>query len=562
MDPAPAQLAASFADGRRLWGSLGAFGPLEWAALGLMLLLAGVCVVWGLRLPAEYRGRGRLHRAAAALMPLAIFLVALLYLRRIGLAPYEPWNGTLLAPTVALAHGYDLYYGRDTGPIQVTEYGPVSHIVYLPAALAGTPTPAILIAEAITVLLVLSPLLLLLLQGRWKERRQHIAALAGFVFAAGALTLVDASKDFITKIGPDAPAVGLGLLSCLVIMGTRETPTHRRLALCALLATLSCWAKQIEAPLILAQALYLGIAHGRRTAFWFLAWVLVMGTAAGLGFVAVFRFENMSWHMFIKHTQRPWDRTLFEDGFILLRQSAVFIVLVVVASVVAWEFARRSGLGRRGWLRENPWALLVAAAVFLFPTGALSDAILGGGHNSYHSAYYLVAASALILVQFATTGASGSVRKNAARLLFLFAAWALVCQPTAFVPTQALFARTEDPEQQAYAFTRKHPGEAYFPWHPLAALMAEGRLYHSEPGVVDRIEARYEPTDSHFRAHLPPDIRYMIFRERAESQRILNFLPEFQSTVQLRALSGWVVYARDEETRPASRPRPLTGAAP
>jgi len=547
MDAPSVQPAGLFADGGGFRGILGAFESFEGVVFLLIVALAGVCVVWGLLLARTCRGRGRVQRVAATLMPLAVFLVALLYVRRTVLVLHrsEEWNGALLAPAIALARGHPLYSGPDAGPIQVTEYGPVSAIAYLPAAVASTPTPAMLIAGAITVLLILSPLVLLFARGRWKAPGQRVPALAGFVFAASALSLVDASDEFITKIGPDAPAVALGLLSCLVIMGTDKAPGRRRLAVCALLVTLSCWAKQIEAPLILAQALYLGVAYRWRTAARYLAWVLVTGTAIGLGFVAVFGFEHMVWHMFIKQARQGWDPTLFKYGFVLLRQSIVFIVLVAVASAVAWEFARRSRQGLRSWLRANPWPLLVVAAVLLLPTGALADAKPDGDENNYHSAYYLIAASALILVHFATKGPSRTVRKHAGRLLVLLAAWALVCQPTAFLPPPELFALEANPQQEAYRFARSHPGEVYAPWYPLASLMAEGRLYHAAPGVRDRIQGGYTPTDTHFRAHLPPNMRYLIFHKDRQDQCIRDFLPQFRRRIPVgpERVSDWVGYA-------------------
>ena len=56
---------------------------------------------------------------------------------------------------------------------------------------------------------------------------------------------------------------------------------------------------------------------------------------------------------------------------------------------------------------------------------------------------------------------------------------------------------------EALRYIERHPGEVYFPWNPLEHLVAEGRLYHFEYGVFDRILAGYPPTADHFRRYIP-----------------------------------------------------------
>ena len=43
--------------------------------------------------------------------------------------------------------------------------------------------------------------------------------------------------------------------------------------------------------------------------------------------------------------------------------------------------------------------------------------------------------------------------------------------------------------EEAYRFSRQWPGQVYFPWHPLSVYLAEGKLYHFELGICDRIAA-------------------------------------------------------------------------
>lgn len=39
---------------------------------------------------------------------------------------------------------------------------------------------------------------------------------------------------------------------------------------------------------------------------------------------------------------------------------------------------------------------------------------------------------------------------------------------------------------EAYNFSRKWPGEVFFPWYPLSVYLAEGHVYNFELGVWDR----------------------------------------------------------------------------
>src|SRR4029077_9268295 len=74
-------------------------------------------------------------------------------------APALDWNGALLTPTIALVHGYTLYYPRTSGPILSTVYGPLSWLAFLPAAAFTTPTTAVLCAAVLNISFVVLPLL-------------------------------------------------------------------------------------------------------------------------------------------------------------------------------------------------------------------------------------------------------------------------------------------------------------------------------------------------------------------------------------------------------------------
>jgi hypothetical protein len=517
----------------------------------LILIGSGalLSLLWCLRRYRTQAGWEPELRWAHALLPLALYCIFLIYLAKVVRMPYWDWNAARLAPGFSLLYGYKLYYLPYGGPMLCTLYGPVTYLIYLPAILARQPTAAILAAGAANVSLVLLFLFLLNLQGNWSDRRHRVLGLSGFVFCATALLSVSGTNYVATKIHADAPAVGFGLLSCLLLLGGDQAPGQKRLALSALFAALSIWTKQIEAPLVPAAMVYLAAAHGRKPALRFLLWVVALGGGLGILFGVWFGFKEMFFNMFVLPGRQPWegDLGLFtQEMKDLLLYSAAFLLVILLASLVTMEMARRRGWEPGGRWRENRWTLLVLAGLFLIPTSVLGKIKTGGGENSFHTIYYFIAAASITLVHFARPRFPEPVRRTACRLLILAAAGTFVLSLPSLYWLRYLAHVSSNPEQEAYRFALAHPGEAWFPWNPIATLMAEGNLYHFEYGVTDREMAGYKPTNAEIRRNTPAHLRYIIYPKDPQSEEMLRFFPEFARRIELPELPGWLVYVREE----------------
>src|SRR6187399_573849 len=112
-----------------------------WTLLVLMLAIVDGWRVW--------RCYGRATEAPAprlllALLPLSAAMLLIVAWVRIGSSPYDDWSAARTAPAVGWAIGIPLYYASGQGPASDFIYGPVGAVLRLPAALASTPTGAVL----------------------------------------------------------------------------------------------------------------------------------------------------------------------------------------------------------------------------------------------------------------------------------------------------------------------------------------------------------------------------------------------------------------------------------
>ena len=491
--------------------------------------------------------------AAAALLVLLAAVVATV--------PHRTWSAARLAPTAALVHGFAPYAPAGAGAVLSSLYGPASVLYFLPAFLLEGLTPRLLAAGVLNVLALLVPFLVLL-RGRPGERDP----LAWLLAATAALAVLLASPPLVQMVGGihvDALAVGLGLGSCHVLSRASRRPGAARLGGAALLVVLAAWSKQIEAPLVLAQLVWLALVAGGRSAGRYLAWLAGWGLATGALFLALFEPRALAFNLLTIPAGHPLShlRLALRD---LLVHGTPFLLLAGLGLACAWRTRPAAGDppgapgARRGaGLREAlalDGALLALAGLVLLPVSVLARAKLGAYVNSLHFLPYLLAAGLVGLRHAAAAGpwppasarpgAAAAARLACAALLATLllglstAPWAELRRGLA-----AMRAPRANPQEEAFAFARAHPGRVWFPWNPLAALEAEGELHHFEWALVDRELAGHPLEERHLRAHLPRALELIAFPPD-QPRNALRYLPEFTREVRVPGLAGWVVYAR------------------
>jgi hypothetical protein len=507
--------------------------------VGLLLLLLGavlVGIVPALWVHRREEGRAPELRLLLAATPIVLLVVAGLLASFVLQVTAHDYSAARLAQSTGLVQGHGLYHGATSGPALSTIYGPVSVLLYVPAALLDDITASMFAASVTNILCFLLPLFVLFLCGRGRESRTF--AVAFFALTAAGMLAFESMRQMLGSIHVDGPAVGLGILSCALLIGTTEAPGFGRLLAAALLAGLSAWTKQVDAPLALGQLAWLGLAHGRGTAGRYLVALLLAAGATTAAIVLVFGLEAMFFNLLTVpggHAFQPLGPVARE----------AFLMSLAPLAVLAWVAGTSREPGRA--LRSE-WALLLFAFVALAPTSFLARAKQGGFLNSYHSQYFLVAAAGLAL---ATSVARGG---TPARRLACVAAGvaALVFLPYGRVASKLENFRAAETNRQetALALARAHPGEVFFPWNPLVTLFSDRELYHFEWGVRDRDLAGHRMTDEHVRAHVPANLRYLLYprrvavRRRGVKEVLREHLPGFDSVVELAGAEDYTVYTR------------------
>jgi hypothetical protein len=204
----------------------------------------------------------------------------------------------------------------------------------------------------------------------------------------------------------------------------------------------------------------------------------------------------------------------------------------------------------REWLNQNRWFMLVIVSLYMMPISLLQLVKIGGHNNAYgYVIYFLLAATNLALIKAATESTSlySQFAQTIAKLfVFLMVIGIALIQIPSIAP---IFVRLpklgENPQEVAYSYAKKHPGEAYFPWNPLSTFMAEGKLYHWSYKIYELEEANFKISDERFRQYIPANTKFVAFSSRLVLENTLRYLPDFSKQVTVDELPGWIVYARE-----------------
>jgi len=531
-------------------------------------LIFGAAALWGAWRARTVASWPLLDRLLALVMPPLCVLTAFEFLGQFGDAVSQSgclWTGNRLTPAFALTHGYELYYGPSTGPIIGMIYGPVMALAYLPATLASSPTGALVAGSSISMLLFFGPVAWMYLGGRVRDARSLAPSIVGLLcFCLLSLGMSSFWTGF--WVHADPPALGLTAAACGLLC---LYDPRKRLILpaAAVLAVLACWAKQPAAFLIPAMLLYVFLNHGLAALRRFAGWLALAGVVVSGGMVLAFGWEHLVFNMFTvprgHFQQGPLDAPgpLSARAFALsamtqykrlvadLTLPLVMIAFTVLLSIVRPEGAREQRLAA---IIRHRWIILFMAGVAGLPAAIIGGVKIGGAANVLaYATYFVSAAATLSLVELSTKPAhqGAGTAAGGAKMLLLAVGIALAVSnlpPSIHEVRKGLADLSGNCQQQAYDFARAHPGEVYYPWHPLPTLMAEGKLYHFSYGMFDRELAGFPVTEGHFREGIPEGVRYIglpIHHPPIASR----YPPEFSREIRVPQLPEWRVLIRPSD---------------
>lgn len=492
------------------------------------------------------------RRLTPWVVAVAASLVAACVAARVLLAPQWDWNAARLMFAFALARGFDIYPTAGSEPAVGCIYGPVFPVAYLPATLLDSPTLAVLAATLLAVGMSVGPALAFLRSCAPADRLRWL----GFVALVGTCLGAPPLRYSTFSVHADAPA--LGLLTGAAALWLRAASRQSTYLPAAFLVALALWCKQIVAPAALGLPLWSLLVSGRRSALRGCTALSVAGLVVSAIAIVVFGLPDLLFNLITLPGATPWygSGTRLQRLGPVVRDYAI-VVLPWLAALVTFAALHWRGLPAaptawRSWLQHHPWVLLALLSAVLAPASVLAKARFGGGVNSWTPSLYF-----LVLACFCAV--LGSTRTNGNQAV---APWAARCaRVLTLVYTVGVAARVAlggdlqdwqrhetrhpfaNPQQQAHDFLLAHPGSTYFPWNPLAHLLAERRLVHYADGVIIRIFAGAPLSQEEFDRGVGRTFVYVAAAPQRRNEIVqARYLPQFSERVALPDLPEWTVY--------------------
>lgn len=506
----------------------------------LFLTAALICSAWLFNRTAQL---DRLERWGIALLPPSFLCLAGLLGHKILTSIFYNLNWIRLQKTFAMAYGYPLYYGPDSGPVLGTMYPPVSVLAYLPAAYFSSPFFAMRASETLNIVTFFLPVLWLHVMGTPRQARALLFPLLAFLSFAFVPFLISSLRSAAFYIHADAPTLGLAATACAVLICARNKGSFSVLFSSAVFAVLAVWSKQVAVPLLLALPLYVFLTCGRKTAVRYLVCLAVSGGIISSVFIGVYGFKELYFQVItIPGSQGLREKEglppfIYASYKLLTESSLILLMGSLIIRPLASLRAPQERVSE--WLRNNPWALMLLVSVFMIPTSLLGRAKLGGSSNTLcYTTYFLAAA---VTMAFARASTEPAVKKC---LLAIVAIFLTIQVPSLYYKfaypdhKNLNFART------AYEHLKKNPGKTYFPRLTIMHLIAEKKLYHDSMALMDREVAGFRLSKDRLAEYFPAGFKQVAFLKGKEAGMEWLHLPEFSEITDDPELPGFFVYRR------------------
>lgn len=462
------------------------------------------------------------------------------------------WNGSRLAAVMGLKFGYRLYYGVGEGPILNTIYGPLSYYPYLPTLALDNPTDAIFAGQIISALLYVIPWIFLSAASAEGLPRKFMGLLVAGLPAVLMVTLKTQGLRYsAVNIHSDAPALFFVGMSLILVGEARAKAGTGTLVTAAALAASGLWAKQTTVMAPLAVTAYLWLNRRYREGLMFLAGVGFFGALLGACFAGVHGYRELELNLFRIPGGHPWRESYFSGARYLLGLPLVWALAGCAAfRLVSTGLQVRDGKGRWSHELESPWILYGMAAVAAFPVSVLGYVKDGGWDNSASPFLY---SGMLMAHAIARQSLADEPERpwSARTVRTVIAAFTLICFATGYFlgwreVRDRWRIRMFNPNQLAFDQIRSDPRIIYYPTLPLAALMAQGKLYHFSRAVQERELAGIEIGASEIERWTPekPELISLILKTPRPRERVymMKFFPNHTEQLNDVPFKGWTSY--------------------
>jgi hypothetical protein len=319
------------------------------------------------------------------------------------------------------------------------------------------------------------------------------------VVLMGVFVMLSSTRYQLTSIHADAPCLGLGMLSLVLLSARRPLPVAR-VATAAVVVALATLAKPQGAFVAAAEALFLAPLYGVRVAAMFS--VMYAASTLVLAYALPIALSSTFAEVWFNAVVVPSRHEVgFDPGrlILFLQPLAGFAAICLVASWLRRGVA--DGADRKPAARVAAGLWIVA--IVLAPISFAGRSKLGGDVNSLHSHYYAAAATVLMAVD--ALAARRLVRVRA----LAFAAVLVALAPLDAVRNLRSLPRLSDNQHERVAAYLRGHDDTYFPWHSFSLLATRGRILHHADGIHARDLAGLPLSDAQFFRYAPSSPRHV-----------------------------------------------------
>lgn len=495
------------------------------------------------------------ERVLVRFTPLAGVICGRLILRQVLDAPFWDRNASRLVGIFSIKFGFPLYHPLDAGPLVSTSYPPLSSLAFAPSCIFNEPTIAILSAALLNALYLFVPVLVLLFFSKMERRQGWAVPTSLFLVFVFMAYESDSLRYVAFRIHADAPALGLSLLSAFALFGYLKNERNWSLGLSAMFLVLSLWTKQTVIPLVVALPIILLFCGMRKSFCLHLGWMALCSTLAVITALVFVNVPVMMQNIFV-HRFVGWSSTVveaFTQAFgELLRESLwtlIPMVLVFSHHLGKTKNEVRRLVVLRSLLKDNMSVLLFWLGVAMIPMALANKATIGGDHNALALTVYFWSVGAMVALRSLASSGSRVLSEGAkAALATLVVVLSLVHLPSLFLYrfSSMVEGLERNPQEVSYRYLQQHHGRAYFPWNPLSHLLAEKKLYHFDPAVIDHLSAGFELSHERFNNYIPSELELVaIHKGNDYSKYVTPRLIEGLTRIQRYPdLPDWNVYIK------------------